>query len=1436
MDLLKQEEQQQRRQEQILSLFGSIEDRELHRSDSREPMGPDQFAAPCELTEFHSPEAHLAGPAAATALVSSTYVVTDVTPTVVAMQFSGVVNVKRKRGRPPKNASALNGQSSSYAQKRVGEEEDVCFICFDGGSLVLCDRKDCPKAYHPACIKRDESFFQSTAMWMCGMLNCWHQCSTCGKGAYYMCYTCTYSLCKNCTKNADFVCVRGPKGLCGTCKKTIMLIEKIYLEDQEVVQVDFDDKTSWEYLFKVYWVILKERLSLTINELTQAKNPWVEPSFAISTREPSWNLSNNNVDKRNVSVSTNENQSARVLRCRKAKEQPKLINVEGQVNPDERPCFSQGTKWASDELLEFVAHMRNGDTSVLCQFDVQALLLEYIRKNNLRDTQRKCQIVCDARLLNLFGRMSVGHFEMLKLLDSHFLVKDNPKVEAFIRGSIVDIGTGHVGNSLSNDNQLLLDNNKRRRGRKKVGYSVQQVDPNDYAAADVHNVSLIYLRRHMIEKLLDDPEQFYDKVVGSIVRIKVSGGEQNQDIYRLVQVIGTSKVAESYKFGEKMSDIVLEILNLEMKEVMPIDKISDQEFSQDECGELNQSIKHGEIKWLTVGDLQQKALKLHELRVNEWLETELLRLNHIRDGASEKGEQKELRECVEKIQLLSSPEERQRRLHEIPEVHAYQSMSLNHISQNKFGASRQKKQDGLVRQSNGPGRKRRQAVTARSANSVPMKRTRASLRNQTAASDSDRESSVLTNEMNKRRQSDHDDLVMCALTSSSGGIPQSGSGVASEVARSPLSSGMSINDAEIHKIWHYQDPTGKTQGPFTLAQLRKWNGSGHFPIDLRIWRIDGRREDSILLIGALNGSYSKQEPRISSGDRIINLNGSNEASPTQRDINIAEDSTNSKEGLHPPSKVVQGMTSSEGRIITVAEVWNSLNDDAQLSLAQPVPQLCSSSQLPGKKAEHSLQGNGSQERNQDSGNLRLFGYTEVVPPSKDGHNGTKKPSNGGTQPSHLWGSWDGVSGSNTISLDKSLETNQEKIGFNFLDAPSTSVMSHNRSLNNAEGDEQSLSSNLQAQDPAPAWGLNSGLLSEATMAKGVTDRWGDGCYSSVPPKPVDEWDLSLRPGTPLRPTDIPGNDSSLTLSGHPTIIGSSQAHQPLPLESSWQAIMNETSDFATLGEESVSDLLAEVEAMENAGLPSPTSAMKCSYDLNDDGKVDCFSPIEGFDPTTGLVKSEVFTSTVNMMVTSQPTITTGEPRSTASIGDLVDAGRTNYKHPTSSAEPQRVCNHWKSAGSELPSISPPQTTWQLPRTSPHSWEAVQGSSHWDLTDDGHASMDWEVRQDQYQRTGTGSIISGSGSGSPGIWSDQQRYSSGSGRYTSPRDRGQQGTDQGQHGRSSGGPWSSSSSGRQYPGGSSVGGCRRQTPKGQRVCKFYESGYCKRGASCSYFHP
>ncbi|KOM42297.1 hypothetical protein LR48_Vigan04g249500 [Vigna angularis] len=68
---------------------------------------------------------------------------------------------KRKRG------AGKNAKTTGRVASRKKTEEDVCFICFDGGDLVLCDRRGCPKAYHPSCVNRDEAFFRAKGKWNC---------------------------------------------------------------------------------------------------------------------------------------------------------------------------------------------------------------------------------------------------------------------------------------------------------------------------------------------------------------------------------------------------------------------------------------------------------------------------------------------------------------------------------------------------------------------------------------------------------------------------------------------------------------------------------------------------------------------------------------------------------------------------------------------------------------------------------------------------------------------------------------------------------------------------------------------------------------------------------------------------------------------------------------------------------------------------------------------------------------------------------------------------------------------------------------------------------------------------------------------------------------------------------------------------------------------
>ncbi|EOA29875.1 hypothetical protein CARUB_v10012971mg [Capsella rubella] len=337
-----------------------------------------------------------------------------------------------RRGRPPRTSGASSKASSPQVSRKRREDEDVCFVCFDGGSLVLCDRRGCPKAYHPACVKRTEAFFRSRAKWNCG----WHICTACQKDSFYMCYTCPYSVCKRCVRSSEYVVVRENKGFCGICMKTIMLIENAAEANKEKVQVDFDDQGSWEYLFKIYWVSLKEKLSLSLDDLTKARNPWKSSSSTVPKRR-----TNSRVHEKG------DGNSPGVIKVRRAKVRKTDSVSVSKLGPsldsnsslgDRLPPLTSATAWATDELLDFVRFMKHGDISVLSKYDVQTLVLEHVRRNNL---QTSPQIMCDARLMRLFGKERVDHFEMLKLLDSHFLDQE--------RFPVTDTSAGGVTETMS---------------------------------------------------------------------------------------------------------------------------------------------------------------------------------------------------------------------------------------------------------------------------------------------------------------------------------------------------------------------------------------------------------------------------------------------------------------------------------------------------------------------------------------------------------------------------------------------------------------------------------------------------------------------------------------------------------------------------------------------------------------------------------------------------------------------------------------------------------------------------------------------------------------------------------------------------------------------------------------------------------------------------
>ncbi|MBA0584788.1 hypothetical protein Gorai_015585, partial [Gossypium raimondii] len=146
------------------------------------------------------------------------------------------------------------------------EAEDWCFVCKDGGNLLLCDHKGCIKAYHPSCIGKKNKVLKSEGSWICHR----HSCAECGGPPQFYCLACPDSVCRLCVWAYEFVRLKLDKGLCKTCFEFALLAEKNAEIDSEGEKLDFQDPTTDEFLFKEYLLIIMEQEELTFDDLHHA--------------------------------------------------------------------------------------------------------------------------------------------------------------------------------------------------------------------------------------------------------------------------------------------------------------------------------------------------------------------------------------------------------------------------------------------------------------------------------------------------------------------------------------------------------------------------------------------------------------------------------------------------------------------------------------------------------------------------------------------------------------------------------------------------------------------------------------------------------------------------------------------------------------------------------------------------------------------------------------------------------------------------------------------------------------------------------------------------------------------------------------------------------------------------------------------------------------
>ncbi|XP_054789628.1 uncharacterized protein At5g08430-like [Prosopis cineraria] len=541
-------------------------------------------------------------------------------------------------------------------KKELNKEEiaeDWCFICKDGGLLILCEYKDCLKAYHTECVGKEESFSKTGNYPRCS----WHNCFLCHKASKFQCFCCPNAVCGRCFCDAEFSVVKGNKGFCSHCLRLAQLVEENADVDSDGEKIDFKDQDTYEFLFSDYYKIIKgqegwnsQQVHSAYKLLKNGKN--YNCDWELCEMGDGDNDSEESEDNFVVSDDDGFNDIEVGKPGKKRKSHVREVKTTKEKAKDKKKEF---IGWGSRGLVEFLHHIGRDTSKVLSQHDVCSIIIQYCKENKLFHPEKKKKIIFDAKLKSLLGRKSVNKNSIYNLLTPHFA--DNCE-------EMEDDTTS--GSEDRDKNESVNCKKQRRLSSSSTSYEdlVSEGHQSCFAAIVSSNIKLVYLKRSLIEELLTQPATFDGKVIGSFVRVKSDPNDYLQkNSHQLLQVVG---IKRPLKNNEINKEILLHLSNVPID--VPICKVSDDDFSEEECRDLNQRMKDGLLSQPKVVELEQKARSLHEDIIKHWILRELASLQRRIDQANEKGWRRELSEYMDRKLLLQTQSEQSRLLNDRPKV------------------------------------------------------------------------------------------------------------------------------------------------------------------------------------------------------------------------------------------------------------------------------------------------------------------------------------------------------------------------------------------------------------------------------------------------------------------------------------------------------------------------------------------------------------------------------------------------------------------------------------------------------------------------------------------------------------------------------------------------------------------------------------------------
>ncbi|XP_004291675.1 PREDICTED: uncharacterized protein At5g08430-like isoform 2 [Fragaria vesca subsp. vesca] len=208
--------------------------------------------------------------------------------------------------------------------------------------------------------------------------------------------------------------------------------------------------------------------------------------------------------------------------------------------------------WGSEPLIKFLKSIGKDTTEKLSQFDLDKIIYNYMRDNELYDTKNKRKALCDQSLQSIFRKKSVLLEKIYGLLWEHLAenVTEDSESDDEDEIKLLDKNKGtahdHKKRRVSSDTTIASDEQK----------ASPRFQKSCFASIVTENLKLVYIKRTLLEKLLKEPDHSESKILGSFVRVKNDSLDYLQrSTHQLSQVKGIVCTCSQYQAMRFVTDV-----------------------------------------------------------------------------------------------------------------------------------------------------------------------------------------------------------------------------------------------------------------------------------------------------------------------------------------------------------------------------------------------------------------------------------------------------------------------------------------------------------------------------------------------------------------------------------------------------------------------------------------------------------------------------------------------------------------------------------------------------------------------------------------------------------------------------------------------------------------------------------------------------------------